>query len=89
MLNESIEQTLMRMHIVRLDELRIDASFLCPRCNNVISPEDKEDINYTIESVLFDEIFEEIEAVILCKCGCRTLLDLNDSFSEMDSLIRV
>ena len=89
MLNEIIEQTLMRMFIVRLSELRIDGSFLCPRCNNVISPDDEDEIYYMIEGVLFDETFEEIGAVILCKCGCRTLLDLNASFPEKDPLIRV
>ena len=77
MLNEIIDRTLMRMCIVRLNDLRIDGSFLCPRCNNVISHEDTQEIDSTVESVIFDGKSEELAIVLLCnKCGLRILLDL-------------
>lgn len=89
MLNEIIEQTLTKIHIVRLNELRDDASFPCPQCGNIISPNDFSDISYIIESVFLNEKSEGIVVIIFCKCGYKLLLDLNTSFPEMDSIVRM
>jgi len=85
MLNEIFDLTILKMHVVRLNDLRTDGSFLCPRCNNIISPDDTQEIDSTIEAVFSDLESEEFAIILMCnKCGCRMLLDLNTSFSEMN-----
>ena len=89
MLNEIIDMKLTEIYVVRISELGDDASFMCPQCGNIISPNDFSDIAYTIESVFLNDKSEGIVVVIFCKCGYKLLLDLNTSFPEMDSIMRM
>ena len=90
MLNEIFNLTTQKIRVIWLNDLRDDGSFLCPRCHNIISPNDTSEIDSTIEAVLFDETSNELAIIIMCnKCGCRTLLDLRRTFPEADSIMRM
>ena len=64
--------------------LREEGEFPCPKCSNVISPDDLSNTNYEIERVnVYGSI---VQLLIRCK-KCRTLivLDLGDLEAYLDN----
>jgi len=81
-----VDLMLMRIRVVRLNDLRLDGSFLCPKCHNVISQEDTNEIDSTIDRVIFDGQSEERARA---KCKLRILLDLTTSLFELESTMEI
>jgi len=75
------------VQIVALSDLHSDASFFCPNCGAVLSPDDFTDKSYHILDVICDKTGEPEGVMLRCKCGITILLDLNYCFPTFHDIL--